>query len=81
MNEYDFYEIESQKPRRSRLRLALYLTIVMLLIVGLSWSAISGVVWFWEQAQEERSRVGGELVKYMIGSETSYQSGDRNVSR
>lgn len=53
MDDYDFYEVEPQGPRHPRFRLFLYLAVVMLLIVGLSWSAISGVVWFWERAREE----------------------------
>ncbi len=53
MNDYDFYNSEPPEPRRSRLRVALYLAIIMLLIVGLSWSAISGIAWFWGRSQDE----------------------------
>jgi TolB protein len=53
---YEFNDPDEFYPvpkRRSPWKIGLYLTIVMAIIVGLLWSAISGVAWLVGQAQTE----------------------------
>ncbi len=53
MDSYDFYQLEPEEPRRSRAKTAVYLGIVLLLIIGLLWSGISGAVWLVDQMNTE----------------------------
>ncbi|MCP4423712.1 MAG: hypothetical protein GY803_04385, partial [Chloroflexi bacterium] len=44
---------EPPEPRRSRLKLVIYLLVVLAIIMGLFWSAISGVAWMIGQIRTE----------------------------
>ena len=60
MNDYDFNEYEPAQPEpdegkndRSRWKLVFYLALILVLMIGLMWSGISGVAWLVQQAREE----------------------------
>ncbi len=59
MNDYDFNEYEPTQPEpeegkngRSRWKLVFYLALILVLMIGLLWSGISGVAWLVQQARE-----------------------------
>ncbi|MCB9418740.1 MAG: PD40 domain-containing protein [Ardenticatenaceae bacterium] len=57
MDDYDFDEFEQSQPEpvengRSRWKPVFYLGLIFVLIVGLLWSGISGVVWLVQQARQ-----------------------------
>ena len=47
----EFNAFEPEERRRSRVKIAFYLLIVLLLIVGLLWSALSSVAWLLERSR------------------------------
>ena len=53
IEETDFDPFDAQAPPRSRLKMVLYLAIIFMLLMGLLWSGISGVVWLVGQARQE----------------------------
>ncbi len=59
MNDYDFNEYEPAQPEpdegkngRSRWKLVFYLALILVLMIGLMWSGISGVAWLVQQARQ-----------------------------
>lgn len=66
MDDYDFDEFEQPPPEvvengRSRWKLGFYLGLIFVLMVGLLWSGISGVVWLVQQARQDTAVPGEDV--------------------
>ncbi len=61
IEEIDFNALDTPDPPRSRLKTAVYLTIVFLFMIGLLWSGISGVIWLVGQARQQTAVTNAAL--------------------
>lgn len=64
MDDYDFNvqpEPDDADNGRSRWKLVFYLGLIFLLMVGLLWSGISGVIWLVQQAREDTAVTNDEF--------------------